>query len=444
MNNGHKDPFFKKWLDALQQESWQLELIISGFALYALFSAFEYVGIETRRVIAEENEILRFVMIFLMVSLFILIMNLTAHVVLRGLWIGAIGLRYVSGDIDYDKLRYTDKFKNFIQRKVGSYDKFIADLEKYCSIIFAITFLIVFYLMAIFTILGSLVLILSMLSEIDNDTLQAVFIIPVVLFYVVGLLFTLVDFVTQGFLKKKKWLARLYYPFYRVFSLLSLSFIYRPIVYNLLDNKFGKRIAMSLIPLYLGIAVLTTLREQKSNYLPSSFEYETEGIDYFENISSPLKYEDELEDDHFVDRASIQSKVITDDYIRLFIPFAQSIEDRIFRHCDSLMPEDDERGLKTSMINFNRDLNKRRENLKGYLACFNGIYSTVIDSTTLHSEFVVTQNSKQQTGFETMLYIKDLKPGRHDLTFQRLWSTRAQDSTKRAILSRIPFWYYPD
>jgi len=32
---------FKKWLDKLQQESWQLELIISGFAIYGLFTAYE-------------------------------------------------------------------------------------------------------------------------------------------------------------------------------------------------------------------------------------------------------------------------------------------------------------------------------------------------------------------------------------------------------------------
>ena len=37
----YKSPEFKKWLDKLQQESWQLELLISGFAIFGLFSAFE-------------------------------------------------------------------------------------------------------------------------------------------------------------------------------------------------------------------------------------------------------------------------------------------------------------------------------------------------------------------------------------------------------------------
>ncbi len=31
--------FFKEWLEKLQQESWQLELIISGFALYGVYNS---------------------------------------------------------------------------------------------------------------------------------------------------------------------------------------------------------------------------------------------------------------------------------------------------------------------------------------------------------------------------------------------------------------------
>ncbi|MGB5377935.1 hypothetical protein [Muriicola sp.] len=37
MSNNPQDTKFKQWLDILQQESWQLELIISGFAIYGLF-----------------------------------------------------------------------------------------------------------------------------------------------------------------------------------------------------------------------------------------------------------------------------------------------------------------------------------------------------------------------------------------------------------------------
>ncbi|MBK7787543.1 MAG: hypothetical protein IPJ54_02980 [Saprospiraceae bacterium] len=71
-----------------------------------------------------------------------LFINLIFHVTLRGLWIGAIGLRYVSGEINYDQFRYADRVTQYLKNKVGSYDDFIENLERLCSVIFAYTFLL--------------------------------------------------------------------------------------------------------------------------------------------------------------------------------------------------------------------------------------------------------------------------------------------------------------
>jgi len=38
-----RKPFFKEWLEKLQQESWQLELIISGIAILGLREAIRLV-----------------------------------------------------------------------------------------------------------------------------------------------------------------------------------------------------------------------------------------------------------------------------------------------------------------------------------------------------------------------------------------------------------------
>ena len=47
---------------------------------------------------------------------YVLIINLILHVVLRGLWIGAIGLRYVSSEIDYEALNYGKRFTKYLQK----------------------------------------------------------------------------------------------------------------------------------------------------------------------------------------------------------------------------------------------------------------------------------------------------------------------------------------
>ena len=135
MANDPGDKKFKKWLDILQQESWQLELIISGFAIYGLFAVIEPIELAGLKAQNDNNVFSTLLFQGLKVSWYIITINLIAHVILRGLWIGAIGLRYVSGEIEYDKLNYSPKFSKHLSRRVGSYDNYVATLEKYCSII---------------------------------------------------------------------------------------------------------------------------------------------------------------------------------------------------------------------------------------------------------------------------------------------------------------------
>ena len=146
------DKKFKKWLDILQQESWQLELIISGFAIYGLFMIIDPIDLASMRAQNDDNFYNTLLYQGLKVSWYIITVNLIAHVILRGLWIGAIGLRYVSGEIDYEELNYSEKFTRKLKKAVGSFDNYVATLEKYCSVIFAVTFLLVFYLLGLLVI----------------------------------------------------------------------------------------------------------------------------------------------------------------------------------------------------------------------------------------------------------------------------------------------------
>jgi len=156
MHSKHEDSKFKKWLDILQQESWQLELIISGVAIFGLFQTFEPIINLTSSVAAKsmDDTSLSAISSVGFAAIIICLLSLTIcliiHVILRGLWIGAVGLRYFSGDIDYDVLNYTDTFKNYLKKRIGSFDKYIAKLEDYCSLIFALSFLLVFFFLSFF------------------------------------------------------------------------------------------------------------------------------------------------------------------------------------------------------------------------------------------------------------------------------------------------------
>lgn len=438
MSSDYNNPAFKKLLKRLQEESWQLELIISGFAIFGLITAIGPISEAANIAQSKQQLVLTIVLGIAVVSCAILIFNLLLHVVLRGLWIGTLGLRYVSGDIDYDSLNYSEKFTKYLKKKVGSFDKYVATLENYCSIIFAVSFLLIFYVLALtFTIL-SIVLVATQI--IDNDalpeTLRTIVGVVFILFFIFGMVLTFIDFITQGWLKKKKWISKFYFPVYWVFSFITLSFLYRPLVYNFLDNKFGKRLSFVLLPVYLAILVLSSFHYRSSNYF--------DNVDFSsETTARRINYLDVLNENEHVDEFAISSKVVTTPYLNIFMELTDNVENNVFNYNPDLKPENDKRGLRSNMI-VTGDINWStiRKRQKDYLNTINQIYKVRIDSTYYDSEFILSEIKQKDIGFETFVGINDLEEGKHLLKVIR---KRIKDGdTVRHSVCKIPFWYFKD
>ena len=444
MSNDYRDPKFKKWLDQLQQESWQLELLISGFALYGLILAYEPLSINLNTAQVSQQIYKAVISFVALIACGILIFNLLLHVVLRGLWIGALGLRYVSGDIDYEKLNYSPKFTKYLKKRVGSFDRYIGILENYCSVLFAISFLLIFYVLAFtFTMMAIVAIAVYLLDDdLSYTKIGQPIGITLIIFILFGMFLTFIDFLFQGVLKKKQWISKIYFPIYWVFSFITLSFLYRPLVYNFLDNKFGKRLTFILIPFYVIIFVLTTVRYEKSNYIKTDFDKYSSSM-----YSNSRNYEDLLDESkNLAKEVLIPSKVITDPFLKVFIVYSENIENIIFSFNEGLEPENDKRGLTTGTSVFTNDFaisSKKRDSLyKEYLKTFNDIYSVKIDTLTFDSDFIIATSKKEELGFETYLDIKNLDEGKHILKVNRL-RIRKKD-TIEIIVVRIPFWSYKD
>jgi len=438
MNNEFTNKKFRKLLDKLQQDSWQLELLISGFAIFGLFSSLETIEIIINKAVILDIKHKSFFFAMVIFSCYILIFNLLLHLTLRGLWIGALGLRYVSGDIEFDKLNYENRFENYLKKKIISFDKYIATLENYCSIMFAVSFLLIFYIVSFFMI----ILIISIIIKfiLSNENLPELFrnilgngLLLVVAF---GSFLTLVDFFTQGLLKKKKILAKIYFPFYWLFSFLTLSFLYRPLVYNFLDNKFSRRISMVLVPLYLTIVSFTGLEYQNSNYLDSQLSNKQISLNK-ENYDDMLTTEFDL-----VESATIQSKLISEDYIKIFCAYKNEIENEIFEFYPSLIPKKDNRGYNINLSDSSM-LSRKRDSLSTkYLEMFNKINQIYIGSTIYKHDFLISKNNKNQLGFETYINVKNLTEGKHLLKINRL--KIVDNDTISITKTKIPFWYFKD
>ncbi len=439
MSENYKNSSFKKLLEKLQEDSWQLELLISGFAIFGLFYAITPINNAFLEAVRGGETVFYSVLSVLRVFLYIMIFNLMLHIVLRGLWIGALGLRYISGDIDYSSLNYSHKFTNYLKRKVGSFDDYIGKLENYCSIIFAITFLLIFYVLAVFVvaILYRLIVVYIFNNDVFPEWLAnglGWFILSI---FTLGSLLTFIDLVSGGLLKKNNKIAKLYFPFYLFFSLITFSFLYRPLIYNFLDDKFGKRVFLLLIPFYSIILIASSFYYQKSDILSGAF-------DTNEFIISHFHYEDSKNDNlqEIYINFTIQSKVIKDAYLDINLPYYKSYENFIYEFNPKLKPKKDKRGLHSSF--YTPTISKKEETKKDslrneYLKTFNSIYRIKIDSIKYISDFNINKKGREKFGFEMFLGIDSLSQGKHILEIKRQIK---KDSVGDELVAIIPFWYY--
>jgi len=247
-----KKTFFTEWLEKLQQESWQLELVISGLALYGVYygkSGLSYISFAADQ--SSSPFLLNLLYAIFAVGWKIFFINLLIHVILRSLWIGAIGLRYVSDEIEYDKLNYSKRFTSYLREKVGDYDDFIEKLEKSCSIIFSYTFLLFLLFCSLTLFIFWLIWPNSLLENYGDPDglapyLMLIWTIPFLLLGVV----VFIDFITLGSIKRVKddTVSKIYLPIYRFYSTITLSFLYRPLIYNFIDDKYTRRLFFLSIP----------------------------------------------------------------------------------------------------------------------------------------------------------------------------------------------------
>jgi hypothetical protein len=348
--------FFSEWLEKLQQESWQLELLISGFALFGVWESHDYlVYIQdyiTAHTSGQIESVLHLVMYALLVGWVIFFTNLLVHIIFRGLWIGAIGLRYVSGDIEYDKFNYSEVFTNHIKTKVGDFDSYIEKLEKFSSVLFSYTFLLFFLFLSFILILAEFSLLILLTEFILNsyESTQTIGILLgiILIVFILCILFIILDFVTLGGFRKIKepTMAKIYLSLYKVFNILTLSFLYRPLIYNFLDQKYTKRLYLMGIPYGILISlVFPNFVANSSSLFPNMMKLDNkEAIELSRYYINPNYYDDLRTQQTEVTKTrdqifyiSLESHDIDNDFVKVFFRF-QDNDEHLF---DSL-------GLNTS------------------------------------------------------------------------------------------------
>jgi hypothetical protein len=264
---------FKEWVEKLQQESWQLELLISGFAIFGIYSARTLIAdlsfFRDNELFGDIGTAFSLIIFIFKTGWLIFFLNLVIHVILRGLWIGTIGLRYVSQEIDYDSLGYAERFTQYLKKKVGSYDDFIERLEKICSVLFAFTFLLFLLFVSLMLFVIQLLLLTTLLFKVLPNEEQFIGLIIIIFVFFGGIVF--IDFITLGSLKKikERHVSKIYFYIYRFYTFITLSFLYRPLLYNFIDNKYTRKLFYLSIPyIFLIIGGYRMFENNPNPYYP--------------------------------------------------------------------------------------------------------------------------------------------------------------------------------
>lgn len=470
----------KKWLDKLQEESWNLELLISGFSIFGLFKAREFLADNYALLFANDkvaNSLMAFFEVFYLVvyaSVYIFIGFLLLHIFFRGLWIGAIGLRYVSGEIEYDKFKYNPVITNYLKKKIGSFDDYILKLEKISSIIFGYTFLIILVLFSVCLYVVFTVFVVNGFDHIMEGTpfWGAHFILILLMFLLA--LFSVIDFITLGLIKKIKYkrFGHIYSFCNKVVSWITLSFLWKPLYYNLADKKKTKWLIYFMIPFFGLLVLLTTISYNPFSIFPNNFN--SDGDREFTSISFKEKarysfqtifYDDLRQKNEVIQVMSLPNHKIESKSMELFVKLYNNDEESIMK-MDSSIKTIAPKGFSSYLIKtskyeeellsrrdkeskldrayYNKEQKLFRENLNKILLAAKKLYSIKINDVTVNKDsmdILFHKHSNQnEEGFLLLFPVENLNRGINLLTLEKLRYHGSKDKNETLDFT-IPFIY---
>ena len=440
----------QQWLKNLERESWQLELLVSAFTIFLLVAAsdsfsrvidaFEY------KYSDPHGTLLGFLNLSLL-SLHILTSFLIIHLLIRGFWIGAIGLRSVNPSIDINALKYSDFFRKKFEKRLIGLDRLIIRLDEISSVIFSVSFLIIFTLISfglylLFTegINAIFNIVLTSADESLSDLINWIRFFMIMILLLTGIMY-MIDFFTLGFFKKFKILSRLYYPIYRFYGVITLSFISRSIYYNLISKYSKKRIRIFLALFLCTLLYMSFFRFDQYQFFPVGEDKLLLENNY---------YDDNRPEEDYIEKVSVDSRFSKEPYISLFIRYDPDDNFKINSNCPEITPLKNEGINPRNKFRIDDGLRIRQENFeeedkKLLLQCLSDLYEVYVnDSAYYELDYYFTLHSaKDQKGILTTFSTSDFKEGENIIEIKKKYRNSSGSLIKENY-ARVPIWFSRD
>ncbi len=443
----------------LHRRTWELELLLSGAIIVALFKfpgAVDEIFNQVRLHISSELFTPLFYIYYpAKMALTPMMLILMLHILIRGFWVGLVGLNAVfPGGIKWDKIDVGPLTRSLYESRLST-RRLQERADQLSSALFSVLFIILTFavavgLWALLSIAIALFIKSILGSGLDIEVLAersyfAVFLIIVAPPSIVNL----VDLLAKkapGLIDRWPRLARIargtlltyYYGFF--------LFLWYPPIAVLVSNLSRRRLrwweaGLASIPASMLLA-LTVVLPLFGPRLASLNSYVYAPPLAQESGQSAVHYDSLRPADAPVAAPSIQSDMLRDPYLRLFLPYdAYHDNNRLAEFCPEVEPFRADGDLLAAFLSRPTAPDARA----AALGCFSRLWTVELDGRQIADLelWFADQPGNGGRGAITYLAIDQLPPGRHLLVIRKATTARDREHSRHNpehFEFYIPFW----
>lgn len=421
------------WLQILEAESWQAEMLVSGAAIYGSLLLPDLIRqlIDMALLWLPEGalNICYFIFWYLTICASVLIVSFILHFVLRALWIGMIGLVSVfPAGINRDTDYHSEHFLKQLFEEFPDVNDFNRRLDDFCSLIFGTTFGVVIMIIAVCILISSCLILSLVIANFLPITISTVFLILILLFLIPTMFSGILN---NKALRDKKWVQRIHFKLsIRIFGRIMYNVFYEPgyyILYILLTNFKRNRMGLWVV---LGIFLimlisLPVFMNSNVGLLRQKAFFEMAETDHRIFVDN---YEDQMTPGRAVFAPLLPSDVISGSVMRVFIPMSRREKVLINEYCA---------GYKEDKSLSRRENNRRRRNQ--FKDCRVNYYELYVNDNKLDSLefFRHTHPNAGEEGLLTYIPSQHFQEGINRLRIVHLYQNESGEKKE----SLIPFWF---
>ncbi len=404
------------WLKQTEQNSWQIELLISGGFIFALLQVPPYLKSVLYEIGYHSDLKSSLVIVFIGGNVLsrVLLIGFIVNLLLRSLWLAYLGIHYAfPSGVKYSKLNYHQKFEERFAQDYDSLNR-ILRLEKFCSLSYSLTiFLSIVFVGTLFSIAVFFWLVEK--SEILKEILDG----PVVGYSLILILvlsgFGLFDRLFFTIFRKKEKGTSRFYGFSKILSYLNGTWIFRYEWLTLISNVSRWKIHLITF-VYVVLAFVLTLNDLGLGD-PLSKGLEFNGFDNREFTNLPAtglswqneEYDENINAGDLIVRAAIPSEVISSNQLPIFIPQNQAQEETL-----KILFEKNKTEYRKGILKKTEEYDENTPKVQSIL---NEVFFVEFNEQKVDSIrwFQRRHSITEQKGLFTILDIHDLPKGHNDL-----------------------------